>query len=384
MTDRTLFVAASSLDHRQRKNMSRMLRGNGNGRFMLTDEVNADVSMLDMDVPGAEKIWEKFRKQYPQRSAILLSSYPVQKENALFVKKPININDLLTVLEQKRAELGKGGQAPSISIDKRQKYEASNQIAGGVQQQTKSTLKNRPKNDDKYIQQYCGMRGDVNPHNPKEYHQIFYDPNKYLLSVVLKGGELARTKEVAVRIDIDSKPIIISPGATVILYTISEHMLRSLCLVPVETTTITLKELQIEEYIKLKKRAYQERKLYSYDAFCWNMVLWSSRGRLPEETDPNAPVYIRYWPNLTRMTLTPHAMRIVALWRKQPRSLFNTAEELKIPQRYVFALYTAAHALNLAGMSRRAVDFTFVPERIQASRYRTLYLRLLNRLRAKQ
>ena len=364
--------------------MSVLLQGNGKGRYMLTDDVNADVSMLDMDAPDAEKIWEKFRKQYPERSAILLSSYPVEKENALFIKKPIKIDDLLNVLERKRTELGKARQAPSISIDHTQKYEASIQKVGGVRQQPKSTLQNRPKDDEKYIQQYCGMREDVNPHNPKEYHQIYYDPNKYLLSVVPKAGELARNKEVAVRIDIDSKPIIISPGATLILYTISEHMLRSLCLVPVEATTITLKELQIEEFVKLKKRAYQERKLYPYDSFCWNMVLWSSRGRLPEETDPNAPVYIRYWPNLTRLTLTPHAMRIVALWRKQPRSLFNTAEELKIPQRYVFAFYTAAQTLNLAGMSRRAVDFTFVPEPIQASRYRTLYLRLLNRLRVKQ
>ena len=114
------------------------------------------------------------------------------------------------------------------------------------------------------------------------------------------------------------------------------------------------------------------------------MALWSWRGRLPAEIDPNAPVYIRYWPNLTRLTLTPHAMRIVALWRKQSRSLFNTAEALKIPQRYVFAFYTAAYTLNLTGVSRRAVDFTFAPEPVQASRYRTLFLRLLNRLRAKQ
>ncbi len=189
---------------------------------------------------------------------------------------------------------------------------------------------------------------------------------------------------MAVRIDIDSKPLVISPGATLILYKISDHLLRSLCLVPVEATTITLKELEIEEFAKLKKHAHQEKKLYPYDSFCWNMALWSSRGRLPAETDPNAPVYIRYWPNLTRLTLTPHAMRIVALWRRQPRSLFNTAEELKIPQRYVFAFYTAASSLNLAGISRRAVDFTFTPEPVQASRYRTLFLRLLNRLRAKQ
>jgi hypothetical protein len=324
--------------------------------------------------------WQHFQKNYPDRPVVIFSLHSVTKENALFLSKPIGINALLSTLEKQRIELEQTDRQRALLIDTVPGFGLSRGISREGQLGIGSTPNTRLGENEDAIRQLCGTREDVDPNDTKAYGEIYYASSNFLISLVLKAGELARTQEVAVRIELDPKPLIISPGARLILSEINEHMLRSLCLVPVDASTIKLQKLGIEEFIKLKQYAHLEGRIYSYDTFCWNMALWSSKGRLPEDTDPNAPIYIRYWPNLTRLTLTPHAMRIAALWSRQPRSLFNTAEELRIPQRYVFAFYSAAHSLNLVGMTRRAVDFTFAPEPLQASRYRAVLSRLLNRL----
>lgn len=380
MDDRTLYVAVSGLDQRQRKSVAEIFRERGRGRYVLADEFNADISLLDMDAPNAEMNWLRFNRNYPDRPAIVFSLHPVAKENALFLRKPIGIDDLLNTLEKQRIKLEQIDRQRAPLNDWAPAFGLSRGISKVAQRGAGLAFKPFLEGDEDAIGQCCGTREDVDADNLKTHGEIYYASGKFLISLVLKAGELARTEEVAVRIDLDPKPLIISPGANLILSEINEHMLRSSCLVPVDASTIKLQKLGIEEFIKLKQLAHSEGKLYSYDTFCWNMALWSSRGRLPEDTDPNAPIYIRFWPNLTRLTLTPHAMRIAALWSKQPRSLFNTAEVLRIPQRYVFAFYSAAHSLNLVGISRRAVDFTFTAEPVQASRYRAVLSRLLNRM----
>ncbi|RLW55956.1 MAG: hypothetical protein B6D69_03020, partial [gamma proteobacterium symbiont of Stewartia floridana] len=70
-----------------------------------------------------------------------------------------------------------------------------------------------------------------------------------------------------------------------------------------------------------------------------------------------------------------------ALWSRNPRSLIDTANSLGISQRYVFAFYSAAHALQLAGETRRAVDTLLEPPVIEQAKHRGLFSKLLNRLR---
>jgi hypothetical protein len=60
----------------------------------------------------------------------------------------------------------------------------------------------------------------------------------------------------------------------------------------------------------------------------------------------DAPVRLRSWPNLNRLTLPPEAMRIAGLWSRGPQSLRETVRQLGIPQRYVFAFYSACAALG--------------------------------------
>lgn len=83
------------------------------------------------------------------------------------------------------------------------------------------------------------------------------------------------------------------------------------------------------------------------DALLWEAGALTAAGRLPEALDAGQPVYLRHWPNLTRLRQTPHTLRIAALWATRGAGLLETAELLRIPQRHVFAFHAAAAALDL-------------------------------------
>jgi hypothetical protein len=116
------------------------------------------------------------------------------------------------------------------------------------------------------------------------------------------------------------------------------------------------------------------------EALMWQMVLFASRGRIPAGTNLIAPIHLRNWPNMTRLALFPHAMRIAAFWSARPHSLLETAEVLGIPQRYVFAFYSAAHALDLVSAGENVEDTPGGPAANVHSQKRGILGRILARL----
>jgi hypothetical protein len=83
------------------------------------------------------------------------------------------------------------------------------------------------------------------------------------------------------------------------------------------------------------------------DRVLWRAGMETGRGRLPNGVDLRTTVYLKHWPNLTRLQRTPHALRIAALWAIRGASLLETTELLHISQRHVFAFYNAALAMDL-------------------------------------
>ncbi len=97
------------------------------------------------------------------------------------------------------------------------------------------------------------------------------------------------------------------------------------------------------------------------EAFLWKLALYTYAGLLPEGTNVNELLYLRYWPNLTRLEQIPNGMRIASLWCRQPVSLANLIGKLHIPQKQVFAFYVAASTIGLAGPATRQADSMLTP-----------------------
>ncbi len=95
------------------------------------------------------------------------------------------------------------------------------------------------------------------------------------------------------------------------------------------------------------------------EAFLWKLALWTYCGGLPWDTHLGKRVYLRHWPNFTRLHPVPHAMRIASLWNEQPMTLDYTAQALGISKVHVFNFYSASHTIGLAGQARREADYLF-------------------------
>jgi hypothetical protein len=171
--------------------------------------------------------------------------------------------------------------------------------------------------------------------------------------------------------------MIVLPDVQEVYLNLKDSQLRSLAVVPVVEGSLKYSlDMDVHEYIK--NDDYSET---SREALLWKTALWASRGRVPIGTRLDIPAFLRRWPNLTRLVLFPHALRIAALWTNQPHSLLTTAQSLAIPQRHVFSFYSAANALGLASTSRRAVDTLLEPPPLQQSKRHGLFSRILSRLR---
>lgn len=223
---------------------------------------------------------------------------------------------------------------------------------------------------------FVGTALDIDPQDPRQTAKIYYNPDHYLQGHLQQALNLAVRYNRNVTIDGPWPKLDLFIEQRRIQIAVNERHLRPYCTLPDATLETNLQLFDGEE-----KPMMNGGQTYPLAAFFWKLALWASRGRLPEGTSLTQPIYLRHWPNFTRLVVTPYALAIAALWAEQPRSLIDTAADLQIPQRYVFAFYSAARSLQLAGETRRAVDTLIAPPEIVQTKQRGLFGRLLDRLR---
>jgi hypothetical protein len=113
---------------------------------------------------------------------------------------------------------------------------------------------------------------------------------------------------------------------------------------PRRVKTRTLSHAETQEW---EARRTTEGDTLKLDHCLWQCALETAAGRWPDDLAPQNTLYLKHWPNLTRLPRTPHAMRIAAFWATQGASMDDTARSLRIAQRHVVAFANAARALDL-------------------------------------
>ena len=121
-------------------------------------------------------------------------------------------------------------------------------------------------------------------------------------------------------------------------------------------------------------------KFQSLDAFMWKLACWASKGRYPDNIDYRQPVYLRCWPNFTRLLLTPHALRIAALLIQGPRTMINVAQILNIKPESVFVFISAACSIGLAGQAKRMSDTLVEHSEVKVIKSEGLLSRIIRKL----
>ncbi|MFN8038960.1 MAG: hypothetical protein U0Q07_07085 [Acidimicrobiales bacterium] len=198
--------------------------------------------------------------------------------------------------------------------------------------------------DEQALQAYVGAAGDIDPADPAQVARATYHPDEQLQGVLEAALRRAVVDDAPVRVWGDWGELRIDPKSRTVVSSGPLDDLRPLChgkVDPARFHVETLPPVPIEHPDDVTL-------VHGWHALAWDVALWCSRGRIPAGTDLHAPIVLEHWPDLTRLTITPHAVRIVAAWMHEPRSLVDLAAALEVEQRSVFAVYSAARAIGLA------------------------------------
>lgn len=192
----------------------------------------------------------------------------------------------------------------------------------------------------------CGVLEDLPAHPVYPLpDKIFFNPENYLIGHLQRAHEQASTtgrphliaglpRLIGVRIQ----------PASICVTDFRDNQLRPLSMAQLPQTTARIVSASTLSHIS------NHGTTWTTEDFFWNVAAWAARGRLPDGTDPYQPVRLRAWPNFTKVFMSPHALRIVALWVRTWASPIDIAARLGIPQRYVFSVYASARYAGLVDL----------------------------------
>jgi len=353
MKKNTINICAVGLETQFEKMLSWVFEQKAT-HFRLSAEEDADACIFDFDSFHAKERWRTYRKQYPRLPTIILSLHDDVPEKQFFVKKPADFDRFVSVLNKLEQIIEQDHQSVRLkkepvkpreemilrvhSVEKKPLYQTSHAFE-----------KEKIKGFANYAESsVCGFENDINLHDEQAISKVTYERDRRLQGLIEKSLETAKNSGCVNRLKGAMGELLLDPLNQRVLCSVKEQTLDSLMLLPAKNLHIETQLLspnQAKEYLKTSNIPFRYERL---DSFLWEVAILTARGRVPAGTDLNAPVILMRWANFTRLMITPHALQINALWADMPCSLMETAAILKIPQRYVFSLYSAMSALNLA------------------------------------
>ncbi|MEN8177387.1 MAG: hypothetical protein ABFS39_02075 [Pseudomonadota bacterium] len=389
-------VAAVGMDERMRNALRLFFKGPCKNLCILVEEDSAETGILDMDGYHEQDLLAEYRERHPNQPVILLSLHEINAENGVYVKKPLKPDQLISALTKAKQEIRLQSRQrepdteakPTDSAQPKIQTQEIEHPPNKTEEQTKRVRKRATAPTTHHAANYLeeqsakvliGTAPDIHPEDPQQLAKAEYNPDDFLQNHLFRACETADDRNRCVRMDTPRGLIDIFPGGQNVSLKCSDSQLRTLSVVPLIDNSFSVSTLEAGHRLQQD----DDSSIANRDALLWKTALWAARGRIPAGTSLHTPVFLSRWPNMTRLLLFPHALRIAALWANQPHSLLATATTLNIPQRYVFGFYSGAHALGLASTGRRTVDTLIEPAPLQKNRQLGLFGRILNHLRKK-
>jgi hypothetical protein len=386
-----LKVALHGMEERTSKTMVMYLQGPCRGAAVVVNDSDADIDVFDADVAGIGKLMEAHRLKKPRRPVIALSLHDGTLDYVFYVKKPVKTDDMLATLD-KASALARKNQSASAPLAKDssvqpivEKSENANLKSFVINaDEQKKTAKHQAamQLNEKGFNAFIGNVAGIDVNDPKQFADARYNPKDYFQGHVESAFKISREHGEIMQLNSSWSPVIIFPQNNEIWLDADDKQLRAFSgLViantldgKISTTPLTFESSSLSRSLD---------KFHSMDAFLWKVACWASKGRYPIAIDVSHPVYLKSWPNFTRLLITPHALRISALLIRGPRTLANVAEVLNIKPQYVFVFISAACALGLTGQARRESDALIAQStEIKANKNKGFLSRIMSKLRS--
>lgn len=396
-------VALYGMDGRTLKTLIMFLQGPCKGIARVVDELDAEIDIIDADDVKSKDLLEQRQSKSPERPIILLSLQVLSIEGTLFVKKPVQAPELVATIKQAYATLlkSKTTSAKSAALHSLAKVDqTSDQLnaeaesviekkQAGVKhidnEEIRKTSKHRTATDltEGNFSTYLGHVEGIDFSDINQVRAASFNANSFFLGYVQSAIRVARDKGRILQLNSSWKPLVIFPHSQEMWLDADDKQLRAFAGLRINNKAGGGMSLSTSG-IKASGLSNKMENFYDVDAFLWKLAVWTSKGRYPDSIDIDTPVYLKRWPNFTRLIITPHAMRIAALLAAQPRTLINVAESLNIKPQYVFVFISAANALGIAGQVKRHSDEIVTPEPVKKTKSKGLLGKIMGKLRSKR
>lgn len=366
-----LKIALHGMDSRAVKTMMVFLQEPCQGKaYIVINPEDADLDIFDGDAIAFQKLFDQHKLKNSTRPILVVSIDDLKIEGCLCLKKPVKASELLSALDFTQAKIAAlskpiAEQQSTLLPDPEQQPAPSPtadnnkpQPLDGDQHQASKIAKHQPvlrlneKSPNKL------MRGFelIDTHDPKQLPNASYNPKNFYQGYFQAALEIAKSNKQILLLESDWCPVTLFPRTQEIWLEAGDQELKSLAGIKLNRkimssdlfiTRIDPNTLNFDATLD---------KFQNIDSFLWKLTCWTSKGRYPEAIDYKYPVYLKYWPNFSRLMVTPHALSIAALLVQGPRTMENIAQTLKIKPQYVFLFISAAHAIGLADQVKRAAD----------------------------
>lgn len=372
--DLPLLIDLIGANQRMRNTFAMVFDGPAKGVCKLADAGKADVVVVDADHVGAREEWDAYRRKHPHCAAIAITAGGVTLPGIdAVIAKPLKVDVFIAAVKrlaaQPREERKTAApvpaeerpappaqalqmtitevrpQGPAPEGETRQ-LPSMRLAAGESSPPAPAALKD--------YGDVCGQAADIDCEDERQVASVQLPVQRYLLEKLMQAAAESERLNRPVAVALKGNPLAVffsepkQAGSR-----LSDELLQRLC-----KTTYPAEALEMRE-VDAAAPENAGLALIGHDAMLWKVAAWTYRGRLPEELHPGKRVYLRHWPNLTRLLELPDALRIAAVMVDQPIAMIRVAEALQIPQRHVFAFCGCAHATGLLGQAKRAADHVF-------------------------
>ncbi len=337
----TLRLCHTGMDSRSLYAFELFLSRIGPHACQISGEESADVAFIDLDNELGAYLLEGHRLLYPSRPLIVSARRPPMGNDPLTIEvvKPVGLSAFSAALEQVRRLLP--GDATTAPASPAEPARTATPPALDSRQPSADPISLLRQIEERLSTFYVGSMPDVDLDDLTARSAIYYTPEHFLQGVIARAIAHAREIQRPVRIDDpNGAALYLDPRSGIAYQARSANALRALAQLPTRGT-VSLSRVESSDAPALESLAGR-----SLEALEWDVALWASRGRVPVGTHLDHPVRLLAWPNLTRLAVPPEAMRIAGLWSKGGISLRDTVRLLGVPQRYVFAFYSACLALG--------------------------------------
>ncbi|MGR9115067.1 MAG: hypothetical protein ACU85E_04825 [Gammaproteobacteria bacterium] len=401
-----LKVALLGMDGRTQKTLAMYLQGPcKSASVTVVNDHEADVNIIDADLPQGRVLLEKLLNKESLCPLIVLSLNDIEHDKVLFLKKPIKTEAMLAVLAQAKgmshknsgSDHGKVRTQPSETIGTNEQRSTTvtrddseedlsispplkHFVADFSERDKTSKHRTAMLMDEKGFTALMSGLKPIDIGNKQQLLEASYDPKDYFQGYVHSAFKIANTRGQVLQLNSSWKQLLIFPHSKEIWLDSDDKQLRAFAGIAINKKGN--QKMSISPLNPKMASGGALDKFQTMDAMLWKLACWTSKGRYPVQLDIERPVYLKYWPNFTRLLVTPNAMRIAALLIDKPRSPVNIINVLNIKPEHVFMFISAASAIGLLGQATRNADSEVTPPELKPAKKQGVLRRIINKLRA--